>query len=437
MIRLSPTSKDILHIALPAIVSNVTVPLLAMVDVAIVGHMGALYIAAIAIGGLVFSIVYWLFGFLRASTSGLTAQALGEGNEDKVKAHFLRSALFALAVSFLLLIFQSPIGKAAFSLAGASSQVDQLAMIYYNICIWGAPAVMLTNALNGWFIGMQNTRIPMTIAIVQNLVNIPVSLFLVYVMGMKIEGVALGTVIAQYVGLIIALLLRYRTYSSYCGLPRETAVMDWQEITRFMNINRDIFLRTICMIAVTTFFTAIGARQGELVLAANTLLLQLFYFFSYIMDGFANAGEAIAGRFYGAKENRKLQQLVKSLFMWGIGIMLLFTLIYFAGGMPFLRLLTNDEKVLHVAAEYYVWAIFIPVAGFSAFLWDGIFIGMTMTMGMFLATFLATIAFFCGWYLLGPVWFNHALWFSFLLYLFIRGFVQTILFKNQKNILME
>lgn len=430
-------SKEIFRIALPAIVSNVTVPLLGMVDVAIVGHMGASYIGAIAVGGLVLNIIYWIFGFLRAGTSGLTAQALGENNSEKVKAYFVRSALFAGAISVFLLLLHVPLGKLVFSLVGTSSEIDSLTMTYFRICIWGAPAVMLTTALTGWFIGMQNTRIPMLVAIVQNLVNIPVSLFLVYCLGLKIDGVAFGTVIAQYVGLFIALMLRYKLFRSYCGFPHGISVIEWKEMRRFANVNKDIFLRTVCLIAVTVFFTSVSARQGELVLAANTLLLQLFYFFSYVMDGFANSGEAISGRMYGAGHSAELFLLSKTLFVWGMAVMLCFTLVYLIAGIPFLSLLTNEGKVLNVAADYYIWVVFVPFAGFAAFLWDGIFIGLTMTAEMLLSAVIATIIFFAGWYLLGGVWHNHALWFSFLMYLLFRGLTQTFLFKKRKNILME
>jgi len=436
--QLSVHSREIFHIALPAIVSNVTIPLLGMVDVAIVGHMGTSYIGAIAVGGLVLNVVYWVFGFLRAGTSGLTAQALGENNSEKIKAYFMRSVLFAVAISLFMLLFHIPLGKLAFLLIGASSQVDSLAVTYFRVCIYGAPAVMMTTALTGWFIGMQNTRIPMVVAIVQNMVNIPVSLFLVYCLGLKIEGVALGTVVAQYVGLFLALIMRYKLYRSYCGLPHGVSVIEWKEMRRFANVNKDIFLRTVCLIAVTVFFTSASARQGELVLAANTLLLQLFYFFSYVMDGFANSGEAISGRLYGAGQNAELAQWSKTLFGWGMIVMVCFTLVYLIGGIPFLGLLTNDDQVLNIASSYYIWAVFVPFAGFAAFLWDGIFIGLTMTAEMLLSAVCATIIFFAGWYFLGDIWHNHALWFSFLLYLFFRGFTQTFLFiKKRKNILME
>ena len=434
--NLTPNSKEILRIASPAIISNVTVPLLGMVDVAIAGHMGASYIGAIAVGGLVFSIICWIFGFLRASTSGLTAQALGENCKEKIKAYYWRSVFFALAISAFLLAIQMPLGKIIFHFIGADSDTTGLVMTYYSICIWGIPAVMLTQALNGWFIGMQNTRIPMTIAIVQNIINIPVSLVLVYGLAMKIEGIAIGTVTAQYVGLFIALILRRKNYGTYCGYPTKTSVMEWAEVGHFMYINRDIFLRTLCMVAVTTFFTTASARQGELILAANTLLLQLFYFFSYVMDGFANAGEAIAGCHYGAKEYAALSSAVRTLFRWGVAITLCFTLVYCVGGIPFLSLLTDSKEVLGIAPLYYWWVILIPSAGFAAFLWDGIFIGMTMTFGMLLSASIATISFFICWYTTDISLGNHALWLAFIIYLSMRGLIQTIIYARSIKTLL-
>lgn len=427
--RIGTINRNILHIALPAIVSNVTVPLLGMVDTAIVGHLGnSSFIGAIAIGGLIFNIVYWLFGFLRAGTSGPTAQAYGEDNGEKIKANFYRSVTFAVIIAVLLIILQKELMCGAFFLIAPSPQVEHWAQIYYNICIWGVPAVMLTIAFSGWFIGLQNTRATMTIAVVQNIVNVPASLFFVFILGMKVEGVALGTVVAQYTGLMTAWVFRRMKYRKYCSRPKGISVFSVAAIRRFFNINRDIFLRTLCLVTVTAFFTSYGARQGDRILAANTILLQLFYLFSYVMDGFANAGEALSGRFYGACDRKSFVSVVHNLFYWGIVLVLLFTFAYFIGGKAFLGLFSNDEIVIIEAMTYFPWALLIPVAGMVAFLWDGIFIGTTSTLSMLLSALIATIVFFGGWGLLHATWGNHGLWFAFILYLAVRGGVQTLLY---------
>lgn len=424
-------NKKILRIALPSIVSNITVPLLGLVDVAIVGHLGsAAYIGAIAVGGMLFNIIYWLFGFLRMGTSGMTSQALGRRDLDEVALLAARALAVGLSIALLLILLQYPIERVAFHFIRPTAEVESLASVYFRICVWGAPAVLGLYGFAGWFIGMQNSRYPMFIAITQNGVNIAASLCFVYLLGMKVEGVALGTLIAQYGGLGMALLLWMRHYGRlrsrlcWCEIFRRGAMR------RFFGVNRDIFLRTLCLVAVTTFFTAVGAREGDVVLAVNTLLMQLFTLFSYIMDGFAYAGEALAGLYIGARNRVDLRRMVRLLFGWGIGLSLFFTLLYGVGGRAFLGLLTDEEGVIGVAAGYFWWVLAIPLAGFAAFLWDGVFIGATATGRMLLAMVVASGAFFLVYFLFYPSMGNHALWLAFLVYLLLRGVVQGLLSRK-------
>ncbi|MDH6358070.1 MATE family efflux transporter [Parabacteroides sp. PF5-9] len=424
-------NQKILRLAIPAIISNITVPLLGLIDVAIVGHLGAAsYIGAIAVGGMLFSIIYWLFGFLRMGTSGFTAQAYGENNLNEVVRSLLRATGVGFIIACGLLFLQYPIYKIAFFFIEASDEVRELAIIYFRICIWGAPAVLGLYAFTGWFIGMQNSRYPMIIAITQNIVNIVVSLCFVFGLGMKVEGVAWGTLIAQYTGLFMAIFMYMRHYSHL----RERLILEGtftkEAMRRFFGVNSDIFFRTLCLVAVTTFFTSVGARQGDVVLAVNTLLMQLFTLFSYFMDGFAYAGEALAGLYTGAKNKKSLNQMVRLLFVWGVGLALLFTLLYGVGGKSFLGVLTNDVSVIAESGKYYYWVLAIPLAGFAAFLWDGIFIGMTATRKMLYAMLIASGSFFILFYLFYPVLGNHALWLAFLTYLFMRGVIQSVLAKT-------
>lgn len=420
-------NKKILQLALPSIVSNITVPLLGLVDVAIVGHLGAAsYIGAIAVGGMLFNIIYWLFGFLRMGTSGMTSQALGRRDFLEVTRVLFRSVGVGILISLALLLLQYPIREIAFSLLDTTDEVERLASLYFNICIWGAPAVLGLYGFSGWFIGMQNSRFPMYIAIAVNIINIVCSLCFVFVLGMKVEGVALGTVVAEWSGLAMALLLWRKRY----GWLRSRIVLrnSLQSVAmrRFFAVNRDIFLRTVCLIAVTTFFTSTGARQGDTILAVNTLLMQLFTLFSYIMDGFAYAAEALAGRYIGACDLKQLRHAVRNLFGWGVGMSLLFTLLYGVGGKNFLSLLTNDQQVIRVAGDYYYWVLAIPLAGFSAFLWDGILIGATATRQMLWAMAVAAGAFFLIYYCFSGGTDNHILWLAFLVYLSLRGILQTL-----------
>ena len=422
--------KQILKIALPAIVTNITVPLLGLVDTAIVGHMGnATYIGAIAVGSMVFNLVYWVFGFLRMGTSGLTAQARGRRDLQEMRSLLVRSQTVAMTVALLILLLQVPLRDVMLWLIGPTDDVRPLAVTYYHIVVWGAPAMLSLYGLSGWFIGMQNTRLPMVISISQNVVNIVASLALVYGLGMKVEGVALGTVVAQYAGLLMAMAMLVRYYRRYITIR----LCSLKEFIPFLRVNSDIFLRTLCLVAVNLYFTSAGARQGATILAVNALLLQLYLLFSYIMDGFAYAGEALCGRFWGARDNKAFREVVGRLFMWGVVMTVLFTTLYVAGGMPFLRLLTDEETVVQAAREYVWWAWLIPVVGVAAFLWDGIFIGITRTRGMLVSAGVASVVFLAGVVWLMPVMGNHGLWLSMLLYLAVRGIVQSVIFRSDKR----
>lgn len=427
------TDRQILHIALPSIVSNITVPLLGLIDVSIVGHLGAAsYIGAIAVGGMLFNMIYWLFGFLRMGTGGLTAQAYGRHDLEEVTRILLRSLSISLLLALALLLLQYPIRNIAFMCMDTSEEVRQLATLYFHICIWGAPATLGLYGFTGWYIGMQNSRFPMFIAITQNIVNIAASLFFVFVLKMKVEGVALGTLVAQYAGLGMACLLWLAYYRPLRKYLLQKALFDRTEMKRFFQVNRDIFIRTLCLIAVTVFFTSTGAAYGDVVLAVNALLMQLFTLFSYFMDGFAYAGEALTGKYIGAKDNQSLRLTIRHLFKWGIALSLLFTLLYGAGGKSFLGLLTNDTSVISASEEYIYWVLAIPLAGFSAFLLDGICIGATATHLMLRSMLVASASFFLLYYGLHDTLGNHALWMAFIVYLALRGIVQAFYYFSYK-----
>ena len=420
-------NRRILHLAIPSIVSNITVPLLGLVDVTIMGHLGATaYIGAIAVGGLLFNILYWNFGFLRMGTSGLTSQAYGRKDKEAEIRVLVQAVSVGLFSALAMLILQYPIERLAFRLLDTSAEVEQYAVTYFRICIWGAPAVLAQYGFTGWFIGMQNSRYPMYIAIVMNVINIVCSSCFVFLFGMKVEGVALGTVVVQYSGVMMAWGLWFYNYKELRGRITFKGSLQLIAMRRFFAVNRDIFLRTLCLIGVTTFFTSTGARQGDVILAVNTLLMQLFTLFSYIMDGFAYAGEALSGRYVGACNLVQLKRAVKALFCWGVGLSLVFTLLYGIGGENFLGLLTNDTVVIETAGRYFYWVLAIPLAGFAAFLWDGILIGATATRFMLWAMFVASGSFFVIYYCFSGATNNHTLWLAFLVYLALRGIMQTI-----------
>ena len=453
--------RQILLIALPSIVSNITVPLLGMIDVAIVGHMGSpVYIGAVAVGSMIFNLVYWLFGFLRMGSSGLTSQALGRRDLSEVIRILVRSTMIAFTIALLLILLQIPMKWASFALIGPTADVLPYAETYFFIVIWGAPAVLGLYSLSGWFIGMQNTRFPMFISIMQNVVNILTSLTLVYGFGMKIEGVAWGTVIAQYAGFIVALGLLFRYYGRLFGggwkveggrrlpsaLKQFSLHLSPSTLHQFQ-INRDIFLRTLCLVAVNLYFTSAGARQGAVILSVNTVLMQLYLFFSYFMDGFAYAGEALGGKTYGAKNFAAFHETLRRLWMWMLVVTVGYTLLYMVGGRWIVSLLTDEPQVLEVSREYLWWAWLIPAAGCVAFIWDGVFIGITATRGMLVSSFLSALVFFAISHIsfLFPPFCvpsvasvlrpsasfleNHFLWLAMIVYLAMRGILQTIWYR--------
>lgn len=427
-------NREILQIALPSIVSNITVPLLGLIDAAIVGHLGAAsYIGAIAVGGMLFNIIYWIFGFLRMGTSGMTSQAYGQKDEAETMRILARSMGVGMLIALALIILQYPIDRIAFTLMKATPEVERLASLYFRICIWGAPAVLGLYSISGWCIGMQNSRFPMYVAITQNIVNILASLVLVYGFGMKIEGVAIGTLVAQYAGLLMAAWLWTSHFKRLLPYVQLQTLLAKGAIRRFFQVNRDIFFRTLCLVAVTMYFTSAGAAQGEVILAVNTLLMHFFTFFSYIMDGFAYAGEALVGKHLGANDRPALRQMVHQLFVWGIVLSLVFTLVYGIGGKVFLGLITNEQSVITASSAYFYWVLAIPLAGFAAFLYDGIFIGATATRWMLYAMSIATIAFFLIYYGFREAMGNHALWLAFITYLALRGIVQGFLGRKILN----
>lgn len=427
--------RQILRIALPSIVSNITVPLLGLVDVTIMGHVGnAVYIGAIAVGSMIFNLIYWIFGFLRMGTSGMTSQALGRRDLAGVTLMLARSLAVGLGVALLLLIFQQPLLKLMLLLIKPTADVAPLAARYFHICVWGAPAMLGLYGLMGWYIGMQNTRTPMFISIMQNVVNIVASLLLVVGFGLKLEGVATGTVIAQYAGFSVGIVLLIRHYGRLRRHFVLRDVPDRRSMMCFFTVNRDIFLRTLCLVAVNLYFTSAGAQQGAVILAVNTLLLQLYLLFSYVMDGFAYAGEALCGRYYGAHNRIAFNETLRRLFVWGGGMVIVFTLVYAVGGTPFLRLLTTDGSVIAASADYFPWAVAIPVAGVAAFVWDGVFIGMTATREMLVSLVVAAASFFSVYAAFESMLGNHALWLAMIVYLFMRGMAQTVMFFRRKGL---
>ncbi|MBO4754661.1 MAG: MATE family efflux transporter [Bacteroidales bacterium] len=439
-------NREILRIALPSIVTNITVPLLGIVDLAIVGHLNnEAAIGAIAVGGLIFNMVYWLFNFLRMGSSGLTAQAYGRRDLVSIRKVLRMGLTVSLLCGIVIFAIQRPMEWLSYFIIAPTEQVWDLALQYFRVRIWAAPAVLALFAMNGWLVGNQNSRYPLYIAVGQNLLNIFASYLLVFHAGLGVKGVALGTVIAEYAGVTTAvcwcrhqmklstkLFTKSVDKPSFAGFEQENVdkSKDYElSYQQFFTVNRDIFFRMICLIAVTTAFTAFGARMGDTLLAVNALLMQFFTLFSYFSDGFALAGEALVGKYFGIAQTEggiglvRVNEVVRRLFYWGGGVLLLFTLLYILSGKGIIGLLTDDTLVVEAALPYLPWAAAIPLCGMAAFFWDGIYIGATATQEMFRSLLIGTICFFVARYALGHLLAdaNDALWISFLLYLLIRG----------------
>ncbi len=423
---MKPINREILSIAVPSIITNITTPLLALMDVVIVGHMGSAdYIAAIAVGGTIFNMIYWLFAFLRMGSSGLTAQAHGSQDKEGCDLVLLRGLLVVLLASATMIALQRPI----FKLAGVLFEIEDniLGMVhdYFSILIWGAPASLGAFVISGWFLGQKNAKAPMNVAFIINISNIVISLALVYLFGMKIKGVAFGTLSAQWLGFIVALTTAIR--KDHPQLKSLEEILDTTQLKRFFSINVNIFFRTLCLIAVTVWFTRTGSTQGTDILAVNTLLMQFFTLFSYFMDGFAFAGESLCGNYIGKKDSEGLHATIKALFRWSIVMVALFTIIYALAGEGIMSLLSDDAGVIISSKEFFSWVIAIPAVGFAAFTWDGVFIGATRTREMLISIASATLVYFLTYYFLFPRLGNHGLWIAFLAYLLCRGLVLTLL----------
>lgn len=419
-------NRSILLIAVPSIVTNITTPLLSLMDVTFTGHMGsATYLAAIAVGGTLFNMIYWIFGFLRMGTSGMTAQAYGrcaagdaDGHAD-ISASLMRGLLLALSAGLLIVALQKPVVSVGLAIMDVDSATAVAATRYFLILSAGAPAVLVTYVFTGWLLGMQDSRSPLWISLIINIVNIAVSYILVVELNMKIEGVATGTLVAQWTGAVMGATIVWFRYRP--ARPSKGEILKPGTLKKFFSVNTDIFIRTLCLVGVTVWFTRAGASQGTVILAVNSVLLQFFMFFSYFMDGFAFAGEALTGRFIGERNRDRLRDVIAALLRWGLGLGITFSLIYVACGTVAVDILTSETTVRYAAREYIAWIAVVPLAGFAAFTFDGIFIGATMTRSMLVSMFSAMVVFFVIWFLLYPSMGNHALWLAFVLYLAVRG----------------
>ncbi len=418
-------NRHILRLALPNIITNLTVPLLGMADYALMGHLkadNALYVGAIALGSTIFNVIYMSFGFLRMGTSGFTSQAFGANNRDKITLTLQRSLLVGFLLAALLIVLQYPIQWVAFQFLDGGVAVKNLARNYFYIRIYAAPATLLLYGLYGWFLGMQNARTPMFIAITVNVVNIGLNFLFVMGFGMKSDGVALASVIAQYSGLLLGFIFLMLQYKSYV-IPRALVEIVYPKALReFFKVNSDIFIRTLLLILVLAFFTSRSARFGTDTLAVNSILFQFFFIFSYFADGFAYAGEALTGKAKGAENFILLKKTVRTLFRWGWAIAGFSSVAFWLGLPLFMKIMTNNTHLIEEALQYGIWVIILPLTSQSAFIWDGIYIGVTASRAMRNTMIIACLLVFLPVYFFTVgKWGNHGLWLALELFMVARG----------------
>ena len=410
-----PINNEILKLAIPSILANITVPIVGMVDIAVAGHLTgevATMIGGIAIGTMLFDLLYWNFGFLRVGTGGLTAQAYGR-KDDKECAKILTRALgISLAFALLLIAIQWIFVKAAFLVVDCTPEVRELASKYFYIRIWAAPATLSLMAFKGWFIGMQDSVSPMVTDFVVNGMNVLMSIVLALgipavggqswlLRPLGFTGIALGTVVAQYSGLLTAVILllsKYlrRVFADF-RLTELKGLFTGEETRRFFVMNTDLFVRSLCFIAIYIGFTTISAGYGDLLLAVSSIMMKLLMIFSYFTDGFAYAGEALVGKYIGAKDKQMLRQSIRWTFIWSMAIAVIFMGIYHFAGVPMLRMMTSDAAVVEQSKEYLPWLLLMPIIGCAAFTWDGIYIGATASKEIRNAMLWAVVAFVAVW----------------------------------------
>ena len=422
-------SREILRLAIPNIVSNITVPLMGIASTAIAGHWGsdaAAAIGALAIGSTIFNFIYWNCAFVRMGTSGLTAQACGAGNYAECTRMLARSLVVAALLGVLIVLLQVPLGEATLWAMNG----DELTRDYFYARIWAVPAGILLFGFNGWFTGMQNAVIPMVTAVTVNLIHIGASFGFAFGLDMGIVGIAYASVIAQYTGVLLSVVLLWVRYRRLLVPVTRREVLAAEPLRTFFRINRDILLRTLCIVSVYTFFTGASARMGDKnLLAVNMLLMELYTLFSYMSDGFAYAAEALTGRFIGARDSRRLQRCIRSCIGWSLGVSVLFVGAYLAGWRQLLSIFVDRanpdaETLLTLAGDYVGWIVLIPIFCAVPFVLDGIMIGATESRVMRNSMFASAVAFFAIYFGGAPLFGNNALWAAFLCYMLLRGLFQ-------------
>jgi len=428
-------NKKILYLAIPNILSNLSIPLLSSVDTIIVGHMEKVsYLGAIALGTMIFNFLYIGLGFLRMGTTGLTAQAYGRNDNEEIPAVFLRALVVALTIGVLLILLQFPIKLASMYFINASPEVEKYASSYFDIRIYAAPATLSLYVIHGWFLGMQNARYPMYLAVGGNVLNLIFNLIFVYTFGMDSDGVALGTVLAQYIGLAAGIFLLRKKHKNLFASIHISALKNIQKFRQFFSLNFDILVRTIIIVFAFNYFTIRSADYGEDILAVNAILIQLWMILSYGIDGFAFAAESLTGKYIGKKDKTRLIQVIRYIFIWGTSMGILFSVFYFFFEKPILHIFTDKTELVSLASNFFVWSVIAPVVNSFCFIWDGIYIGATASRAMRNSMIISLlIIYFPLYFITRDLIGNHSLWLAMIGFMAARGL--TLTFYAKKHVL--
>jgi MATE family multidrug resistance protein len=416
------THRRVWSLAWPMMLSNITVPLLGLVDTAVIGHLPEPHhLGAVALGGMIFSILYWAFGFLRMGTTGMVAQAHGREDGDRLRTLLGQSLVLGACIGLLILLLRTPLTTLALQLMGPESDVLTEATRYTEIRAFGAPAVLCNFALLGWFVGMQNTRIALILLTSTNLLNMLLDLLFVFGLGMKADGVALATVLAEYFSLLLGLWFCRRLLLKTAGQwlwPQLRRLRDYKAL---IQVNRYLFVRTVSLLLTFAFFTAQGAQQGTAILSANAVLLNFLLLISNTLDGFAHATEALIGRAVGRRDPSEFRRILGCTAFWSLVSAIMLTLVFWLGGNTIIHLLTDITEVREIAGRYLPWIIILPLIGCWSFLLDGLFIGTTQVKAMQDTMLFSVFMVFAPiWWIAQPMG-NHGLWLAFISLFAARG----------------
>ncbi len=421
------TNARVFAIAAPAMLANLTTPMLGIVATAVIGRLGEAHLlGGVAMSALVFDCIFWLFGFLRMGTVALTAQALGAGDVPEQRAVLARALLIAILIGLALIVLQIPLGVAIFALMGGSDAVHEAALTYFVVRIWSAPCVLANYAVLGWLVGIARAGTALALQIVINIVNMAATAWLVLSLDFGIAGAAFGSVVAEDVGLAVGLAIIARLGGGWSGLSR-AAVLQRDKLMRMLAVNRDIMIRTAALIAAFAFFTAQGARAGDVTLAANAVLHNFILVGSFFLDGMAAAAEQICGRTVGGHNRAGFARAVRLVIAWGFTFGVATSLVLLAGGPHFIALITTNEAVRTAAAAFMPFAVLAPTMGVAAYIFDGIYVGATWTRDMRNLMVAALIIYLAMWWALQSLG-NTGLWLALLIFLAARGLLQAARF---------